>query len=168
MLLLALLSCTGDPDLDQPRSDDFGYRPVYGSSESAQIAWTSPRSIVSPGKIYVYGKYLLVNEAREGIHVFDNSNPQFPIALGFLRIIGNSDMAIKDNILYADYLGNLVALTIDDFTNIQQKGKLELANWEKGVPPPVGYRFECADPAMGIVVAWKKVKNENLKCYAIR
>lgn len=147
---------------------NVGYRPVYGSQEYTAVTWTTPQAIVNPGKIYVYGKYLLINEVKEGIHVYDNSNPQAPSVVGFLRILGNTDMAIKDGVLYVDHMGNLVALTIADFTSVQEKGRLELANWNLGVPPPPRARFECVDTSKGVVIGWKKTESENLKCYAIR
>lgn len=166
-----LFAC--DPEIDESPSDqirgeNIGYRPVYGSQEYSAVTWTDPQNITNPGKIYTYGKYLLVNEVKEGIHVYDNSNPQFPVVLGFLRILGNTDMAIKDDVLYADHMGNLVALTINDFTAVREKGRLELANWNLGVPPPKGFYFECVDPAKGLVVSWKKTENQNLKCYAVQ
>lgn len=173
--MLSLFSCDGvepgsnlntDVLTDQP--SNVGYRPVYGPQEYTEVTWTDPQPITAPGKIYVYGKYLLINEAKKGIHVYDNASPQTPAALGFLRILGNTDMAIKDGVLYADHMGNLVALTISDFAAVQEKGRLELANWNLGVPPPAGARFECVDPAQGVVVSWKKVESENLKCHAIR
>jgi hypothetical protein len=169
--ILLLFSC--EPEIDGPISDrstdsEFGYRPVYGPQEFTSVEWTDPQIITNPGKIYTYGKYLLVNELKEGIHVYDNTNPQFPIVLGFLRILGNTDMAIKDNVLYADHMGNLVALTIADFSTVQEKGRLNLANWNLGVPPPAGFKFECVDATKGLVVSWKKTQEQNLNCYATR
>lgn len=41
------------------------------------------KQMEQPGKIYVYGQYLFVNEYENGIHVFDNANPSSPVALGF-------------------------------------------------------------------------------------
>jgi hypothetical protein len=175
VVVIFLLGCDGtepteivyiDPVTGE--STNVGYRPVYGTEEFTTVTWTTAQTIKNPGKIYVYGKYLLINEMKEGIHVYDNSNPQVPVVKGFLRILGNTDMAIKDDILYADHMGNLVALTIVDFTAIQEKGRLELANWNLGVPPPRGARFECVDNAKGIVVGWRKIESKNLKCYALR
>ncbi len=171
VILLALLACDTEPDPvidDRTPATNIGYRPVYGEPEFSEVSWAEPKQITNPGKIYVYGKYLLVNELKEGIHVYDNSNPQFPIALGFLNILGNTDMAIKDNVLYADHMGNLVALTVNDFASVQEKGRLELANWNRGVPPPGGYYFECVDASKGFVVGWKATEKQNLKCYALR
>lgn len=160
-----------DPEFEPSRQssgvENVGYRPVYGPQEYTTVTWTTAQPIANPGKIYVYGKYLLINEVKEGIHVYDNSNPEFPLVMGFLRILGNTDLAIKDDVLYADHMGNLVALTISDFEAVQEKGRLSLANWDLGVPPPRGFNFECVDPSKGLVVGWKKIENQNLKCYAV-
>lgn len=145
-----------------------GYRPVYGPAAQSEIAFTQSRAIENPGKIYVYGKYLLVNEQKKGIHVFDNSHPKTPVNLGFIQMLGNTDMAIKDGTLYADHLGNLVALTTNDFENIKEQGRLPIRNWNLGVPPPANVHFECVDPGKGIVVSWEKSESKTFQCYAIR
>ena len=171
VLLISLFSCDPDPvtfRTDGTADDNIGYRPVYGTQDYATVEWTTPQPITNPGKIYTYGKYLLVNEVKEGIHVYDNTNAEFPIVMGFLRILGNTDMAIKDDVLYADHMGNLVALTINDFTTLQEKGRLDLSNWNLGVPPPRGFYFECVDSSKGLVVGWKKTEKQNLKCYAVQ
>jgi hypothetical protein len=171
-IAIVLLACDVDePEIgmiDPQPQMNVGYRPVYGSRDYAEISWNAPQSIKSPGKIYVYGKYLLVNETREGIHVYDNSNPQSPAAIGFIRILGNTDMAIKDGVLYADHMGNLIALTLNDFSSVQEKGRLDLSQWDLGLPPPAGSNFECVDPSKGLVINWKKTDAQNLKCYALR
>ena len=150
-------------------SQQISYTPVYGSYADSQVHFVStPHTIENPGKIYVYGKYLLVNEQKKGIHVFDNSVPESPVNLGFISILGNTDMAVKDGLLFADHLGNLISLSIDDFNAIEEKGRLPLKNWNLGLPPPAGFNFECVDPQKGIVIAWTKTQDQNFKCYAIR
>lgn len=168
--LMAMLSCDGVDEVVNVNDGDqnAGYRPVYGSPEMLTISMTNPRSVKNPGKIYVYGKYLLINEVKEGIHVYDNANPQAPASIGFITMVGNTDMAVKDNVLYGDHMGNLVALTISDFNSITEMGRLDLASWNLGVPPPAGEYFECVDPAKGLVIGWEKSDAKNLKCYAIR
>jgi hypothetical protein len=143
-----------------------GYRPVYGTSAELQIAWENPRTITNPGKIYTYGSYLLINDRQRGIHVYDNSNPEQPFALGFISIPGNSDMAIKDDVLYADHAGELVSLTISDFNALTERGRLPINTWDLGVPPPTQSYYECTDPSQGMVIAWKETKLKNPSCYA--
>src|SRR5690606_13565515 len=153
--LLISISCT--PVIEGDQVLNTGFVPVYGPAESIEIAMTDPQAIQKPGKIYVYGKYLLINEQLKGIHVFDNSNPEEPVNIGFRRMLGNTDMAIKDGILYADHMGNLVSVTINDFKEIEERGRLTVQHWSKGVPPPSNSYFECYDPSKGIVIDWKEV-----------
>lgn len=169
MLFLFFTGCYIEPtSADGDSMPIEGYRPVYGTPDRSEITFLQPQSIENPGKIYRYGKYLLVNEQKKGIHLFDNTDPQAPLNIGFIQMLGNTDMAIKDGVLYADHLGSLVALTTDDFTTVQEKGRLPLRNWNLGMPPPAGFHFECVDPAKGLVVSWKKVELKNPQCYALR
>jgi len=144
-----------------------GYRPIYGSQSQKEIQIAGTRPVKNPGKIYTYKNFLLVNEKNEGVHVYDNTEPENPKAIGFIRILGNSDMAIKDDILYADHMGNLVALTIGNFNSVNKIGSLPLQNWDLGLPPPAGVYFECIDQTKGLVVRWVKVELKNPSCYAV-
>ena len=95
------------------------YDPVVLTDDQirAQIVTESPRPLEHPGKIYVFGKYLFINELREGVHVYDNSDPAQPQNLGFIAIPGNIDISIKSNILYADNYMDLLAIDISDIQN---------------------------------------------------
>lgn len=166
LLLLVLSSCV-EPEETKTETVQ-GFRPVYGSNEDMKITWMSPQSVKDPGKIYVYGPYLLVNEVNAGIHVYDNSNPADPRAIGFIQLLGNTDMAIKDGVLYADHGGDLVAITLADFSSLRETGRIALNTWTKGVPPPRGYSFECVDSEKGFVVSWEKAELTNPQCYALQ
>jgi hypothetical protein len=74
----------------------------------------SARPLRETGKIYVKGTLLFVNEQQRGIHVIDNSDPSAPEVIAFLDIPGNVDIAIRDNILYADSHYDLVVFDIAD------------------------------------------------------
>jgi hypothetical protein len=165
---VAVLSACDPPEDAWRNQNQAGYRPVYGAPQFSEIKLLAPQPVNKPGKIYVYGSYLLVNELKKGIHVFNNENPAQPQPLGFLQILGNTDMAVRNDILYADHLGNLVALQVSGFNQVQTLGTLPLKNWNLGVPPPAGFHFECVDPSKGLVVDWKKTENKNLDCYALQ
>ncbi|MBA4056234.1 MAG: hypothetical protein C0490_16080 [Marivirga sp.] len=167
LLTFCLSGCFIPPKGEYATLETEGYRPVYGSQELKEIQLVSAREVKNPGKIYTYKSFLLVNEIQEGIHVYDNVDPHHPKAIGFIQIIGNSDMAVKENVLYADHMGNLVALTIDNFNTITKAGSLPLENWHLGVPPPAGSYFECIDQSKGIVIRWTKAELKNPGCYAI-
>jgi hypothetical protein len=72
----------------------------------------SPRELQKPGKLYFYDTYVFINESNEGIHVIDNSNPANPRNVAFIKIPGNIDIAVKDNILYADSYIDLLSIDI--------------------------------------------------------
>ncbi len=93
--------------------------PVYMSYEDLRtaVADTAPVEISLPGKIYLYGEFILVNEVRKGIHVVNNADPANPEVISFIKIPGNIDMAIKNKILYADSYVDLVAIDISDLNN---------------------------------------------------
>ena len=167
LLVVFLTSCDWGNNSIMPDEIHQGYRPVYGSVQQKQITLKSFQTIKNPGKIYVYGNYLLVNEKQKGIHIIDNSNPTQPQFVGFIEILGNSDMAIKDDVLYADHLGNLVALKHPGFNSIELIGSLPMKNWQLGLPPPASSYFECVDQEKGFVVAWQKVTLKNPECYAL-
>ncbi len=103
-------------------SSTFTYRamvPVYlqmSDVRAKSITIEPAQQLESPGKIYIYGNYLLINEPQEGIHILDNSNPASPINLNFIPIVGNVDLAVNNNMLYAD---NYVDLVVFDISNIR-------------------------------------------------
>jgi hypothetical protein len=146
-----------------PAGEVEGYRPIYASSYETSITFTAARPLQNPGKIYIYNNYLLVNEKTKGIHFFNNANPASPEPLGFLKMEGNVDMAIKNNILYADHIGSLVALNITDLNNIVELSRFK--TWSNNLPPDEGRYFECVDPVKGEVVGWELVTLKNPECY---
>lgn len=95
------------------------WEPVYRTKDEvrANIKNNSSREIERPGKIYIRGNYIFLNEIDRGIHIIDNSNKSAPRNIAFIDIPGNLDMAVKGNILYADFYTDLVAI---DITNPQQ------------------------------------------------
>jgi len=102
------------------------YRPVYMTYDQIRqpIAAQAPRTIEQAGKIYLYDRYLLLGEVGDGIHVFDISGATAsPVA--FLPIVGNKDMAIRNNILYADNYTDLVAIDISDIQRPVTVGRTE-------------------------------------------
>jgi hypothetical protein len=111
------------------------YEPVYMLREDLRSAVEAlpARTLEQPGKIYAKDNFLFVNEVNKGIHVIDNSNPASPQVVSFINIPGNVDMAVKNNILYADSYIDLVAL---DISNPKQ---VELVKRVENVFPSYGY-----------------------------
>ncbi|MHC2993784.1 hypothetical protein OB13_20165 [Pontibacter sp. HJ8] len=119
-----LSSCTDDCETTVSY---IMYEPVYmqRAELSQSIKVTAPQALKAPGKIYVKGSYLFINEVDQGIHILDNSNPSAPRTISFIQIPGNRDLAVKGNILYADNYIDLVALDISDPQDVRLINRVE-------------------------------------------
>lgn len=98
------------------------FDPVYKTMAEmrADMAVEAPHALQNTGKIYAYGSYLFINEQKEGIHIINNSNPEAPQNIAFWRIKGNVDMAVRNNILYADQYTDLLSIDISNIDNPTQ------------------------------------------------
>lgn len=103
------------------------YEPVMVNLQEirSSVATVPARELEIPGKIYVQGTYLFVNEHKKGIHVIDNRDPASPRKLSFLNIPGNVDLAVRGNTLYADSFLDLVVFDITNPENIMQVKRVQ-------------------------------------------
>jgi len=131
------------------------YEPVYTplSVIRSSIAVDEPRPITGVGKIYFKDGYLFVNEPGQGIHVIDNHDPQNPLRKHFITIPGNFDMAIRNNILYADSYIDLVALDISNPDQVVEVSRLENIFSQYN---SMGF---YVDTQKGLVTEWAEKKN---------
>ncbi|MDR3134236.1 MAG: hypothetical protein LBU42_09525 [Prevotellaceae bacterium] len=113
------------------------------------------QEIVNPGKICLYGDYIFINEIAKGFHIIDNSNPASPHAVGFIDLPGNIDLAINNNLLFADSYIDLVWFNIDLPAQPQASGRLE--DVFPNVLPPIDneYPMKGIDNTKGVVVGWE-------------
>lgn len=113
-LFLILLPFLAGVFLHFSQDDEYysAYKPVLmeRADMEARVGMLPPRNLVDPVKIYLKDQYVLITERYKGIHVIDNSNPEAPAALGFLRVDGCLDVAVKDHVLYCDNAVDLVAI----------------------------------------------------------
>jgi hypothetical protein len=161
LLLIALFSACKDKYTEQYLS----LEPVYLGYQDfrASVKVISQQDLVKPGKIYTIGNYIFINEIMKGVHVYNNTNPASPAYVGFINIPGNVDMAVKNNILYADSYIDLVAIDITDPANSKEVGRIK-SIFPYSVPAyeQTGYRVGQVDDSKGVVVSWevKTVRKE--------
>lgn len=131
--------------------------PIYMSISDfkSAIKSESSRNMEETGKIYFYGDYIFVNEKFKGIHVFNNSNPTNPVAEKFITIPGNIDMAIKDDMLYADSFTDLVVINISNINNIAEVKRFADVFYYSLPPTNNNYRYGNIDPKKGVVIGWE-------------
>jgi hypothetical protein len=105
------------------------HRPVYKTFAEvrANIKSNVPVAVKKPGKMFLYGNYIFLNEVDKGIHIIDNSNPSSPVNKYFIDLPGNIDLAVRGNTLYADFYNDMVTLDISDPANVQVKKVIENA-----------------------------------------
>ncbi len=136
------------------------FQPLYKTSAEvrANIKSNAPKPIVNPGKIYIKDSFIFLNEVNKGIHVIDNSLPSSPKNIAFIDLPGNVDIAIKGNMLYADFYTDLVAIDISNPLNAAAK------KFVNNVFPERFYYGYNTDPTM-IIYDWvKKTETIDIGC----
>lgn len=125
---------------------------------------TKTKNIEEKGKICFYNGYLYISEPEVGIHIIDNRNPSSPQSVGFIELLGNKDLAIREDKLYADSYIDLVWF---DLTN---PAKPVLTDRLEEVFPDAlpclendyGYNYSLCRSALiekrGVVVGWEVKK----------
>lgn len=98
-------------------------RPVLKDKSEvlSSIRTATATEVEKPGKMFLLGRYIFLNEVNEGVHIIDNSNPSAPVNKAFISIPGNVDIAVKGNTLYADMFTDLLVLDISDPMNVVLK-----------------------------------------------
>jgi hypothetical protein len=126
------------------------YRPVYKTTAEvrANIKSNAAKEIKNPGKIFLQGNYIFLNELDQGVHVIDNSNPLSPKRVAFIDIPGNLDLAVKGNTLYADMYTDLITLDISNPLNVTVK------KYNEGVFPARYYTGNFVNNTAAIIVDW--------------
>ena len=165
IITIILLTFGFNSCMDQYTEVFTANSPIYMSYEDLRnaVKIQSAKDLENPGKIYFKDGYIFVNEELKGIHVIDNSDPRNPQNIGFISIPGNVDMAIKNNILYADSYIDLVAIDISNVTNPNEVERIEDI-FPYTTPPPLeeDYRIAKVDEEKGVVIDWeiKKVRQD--------
>ena len=154
-LLIATLVLSSCEDQCETMRVYTYYEPVYQTTQQVRDAFevTVPQEMETSGKIYIYGRYLLINEPGLGIHIFDNLDPSDPVSKSFINIPGNFDMAVKSNVLYADSYIDLLAIDISDIDNINILNRLENAF------PLYNTQFGYTADAGQIITDWVEVED---------
>ena len=122
---------------------------------------TKSQPISNYGKMCFYQGYIYISEVEKGIHIINNNNPSNPQNVGYIELLGNADLAIRNNKLYADAYIDLVWFDITDPQKPELKGRLE--NVFSKCLPSTGNMYGI-DYSMcynnngvnkGVVVGWK-------------
>lgn len=164
-LLVLITACT---DYFDSKEDlvVMGLKPVYGDVASLQsIRVSDSVAMVNPGKIVYLSPLLFVTEINQGIHVIDNSDPYQPVKEAFIFIPYTRDLAVQNNIIYADNGQDLISLRYygpDSIRVIDRKEKV--FDQLPAFPADYSGYFECIDESKGVVVDWQYIQLTNPEC----
>ena len=106
----AALACLATSPVRPPT-----HRAIYLSWEefrTTAVRVLPPKPIGKRGKLLIAHEHLFVSEPGQGVHVFDDRDPEKPVPLFFIRIPGNIDIAVRDNLLYADSAVDLLTFEL--------------------------------------------------------
>ena len=152
----------------------MGYRPVYSNDSSILVPQAlPPQPVKNAGKIYVKGNLIFQNDLGIGIHVIDNSNPSVAKRIGFIRLVGNTELSIKGNYLYANSFTDLVIINVSDWQNPTLVRRISKA-FIQGMTASAYYfiplpehrvRYECPNYFSGIQTGWVKDSVDSYSCY---
>jgi hypothetical protein len=119
ILYFFLQSCIWGGSDDPPQVFVNPYTPVildrtaFENSVESQPA----RTVTYSGKIYIKDNLMFINEKNIGFHVYQYSDPENPVNIGFIQIKGATDLAIRNGNIYINQAVDLVTLTYNEADN---------------------------------------------------
>ncbi len=113
-VVLALVSLASVATTERV-DDSYTHVPICMelSEFRSSFAVEESKEVTRAGRIFVNGDLLFISDPYRGIHVLDNSNPASPTGLAFLNIPGNTDIAMKNNYIYADSAIDLLTIKLE-------------------------------------------------------
>lgn len=132
------------------------YTPVYETMDNVRemVEMQEAQEMENPGKIYVYGNYMFMNEKGKGIHIINIADKANPVTESFIKIPGNIDMAVQGTYLYADNFIDLVVFDLSDLDNIKEVGR-ELNVFPENVSVHERAGHWLVDKSQGVAIDWE-------------
>lgn len=125
--MVILVGCTDTADVTVTYTRGTAIYGDLAAIRSIPIYEGARGSIVDAGKLFSNEELLLIGEEGEGIHVFNNADPENPVATGFLNIPGNREFFVKDNTVFAESFYDMVKIDISDASAPRLVTRLENA-----------------------------------------
>jgi len=147
--------------------------PVFMATETFRNSvkvTAEPHAITSIGKMCFFNNYLYISEPEKGIHIINNTDPANPQQTGFIELLGNADLAIRNGMLYADSYIDLVWFDVSNPALPLLKGRLD-SIFPNAFPMTqnqygIDYQTIYASSNKGIITGWVvKEKTEQITHY---
>jgi hypothetical protein len=161
LLVLLLLSVLleGCADNCVTKEQYTYFEPVYTplATVRGSVAIQEPADILNPGRLYYKDGYLFINEVNEGVHIIDDRDPANPEKIAFLKIPGNTELAMRDQYLYANSYMDLVVIDLSDPARPEEAGRAENLFYS------YSWMGFAVDPVRGVVTDW--VEKDQVSVY---
>lgn len=161
LITVILGGCTGDDPVFFNGTSGTEYKPVLMTRAELEksVSVQPAKTLAQAGKIYIKDSLLFISEKYKGIHIYDNKNPADPKNLAFIYIPGCVDIAVKNNVIYADNATDLVAIDISNINSPQVSKRIPDV-FPEMLPPdadviPTKFLKENR-PENTIIVGWEK------------
>jgi hypothetical protein len=161
-MLLILGSC----DKDDPAKTYEVAVPVTVSIADfrTSISLAEPKEIEQSGKIYVYEDYIFINDKMNGILVVDNTGNN-PEKIKYINIPQNTDIAVKNDVLFANSGMDLVTFDISNIHDIKILERLENVfenSYYPELPASAAYiDYNNFNPEMEVIIGYTLETREN-------
>jgi hypothetical protein len=168
--LLALSSCTDNvTEMVTYKINEPIFMETVTFRNSVRVK-TQSEKIESIGKMCFFNNYLYISEPQKGIHIINNTDPSNPQQIGFIELLGNADLAIRNGLLYADSYIDLVWFDVSNPALPELKGRLDsiFPTALPLIPNQYGYDYASSYSGAnkGIIVGWElKEKTEPVSHY---
>lgn len=141
--------------------DQTTYMPIVmkRSDLPKSVFMQDAREFENPGKIYIYGNMIFIIDLFKGIHIINNQDPSNPQKTGFLHIPGVMDLAVRNDILFADNSIDLVSIDISSYPQIQVLDRVTEVFPEPTPPDLLWIPWAYSSgrrPENTVIVAWVK------------
>ena len=164
LILFSIIGLTLTSCEDKRLQSYMANVPIYLSYNALRSSFEvlTEAPLEKPGKISFYGSYMFINEYQKGIHVVDLSDPSQPELIAFIDVPGNVDMAIRNNMLYAE---SYVDLLVIDISNPEQPVlSTRVEDLFEYIIPPYDYDYPLdeIDQKKGVITGYdiKKITRE--------
>lgn len=162
LFLLAIIFAACDTNNSQQLTYKVN-EPVFMDKEvfrSSVKVSSEKKELTSLGKMCYYEGYLFISNPGEGVHILNNTDPKNPVMIGYVELPGNYDITVRDNILYADALMDLVWFDISNPASPVLKGRINDA-FHYFFYPETGndyiYDYAAVDEGLGrgeMLIGW--------------
>ncbi len=152
LIALAFTSCT-----DKRLQTFMANVPVYMSYDDLRASFgvTSERELARPGKICFKDQFIYINEYQQGIHVVNMSDPSDPQEAAFISVPGNVDMAIRNDVLFADSYIDLLLIDVSDPAGPEEIRRIE-GIFEYVIPPfDNEFPLDKIDQEKGVITGYE-------------